>query len=60
LNIFDFRPYFQQAIMGKPSTYLGLGTASGRRGAYFSHPIFVSEQKKTNRDCGNQSFYRTN
>ncbi|CAB1060288.1 PAS/PAC sensor signal transduction histidine kinase [Olavius sp. associated proteobacterium Delta 1] len=36
---FDFRPYFQQAIHGKPATYLALGTASGRRGAYFSHPI---------------------
>jgi len=36
---FDFRPYFQQAIHGTPSTYLALGTASGRRGAYYSHPI---------------------
>jgi PAS domain S-box-containing protein len=36
---FDFRPYFQQAIHGRPSTYLALGTASGRRGAYYSHPI---------------------
>ncbi len=36
---FDFRPYFQQAIQGTPATYLALGTASGRRGAYYSHPI---------------------
>jgi PAS domain S-box-containing protein len=36
---FDFRPYFQQAIHGTPSTYLALGTASGRRGAYYSHSI---------------------
>ena len=36
---FDFRPYFQQAIHGTPATYLALGTASGRRGAYYSHPI---------------------
>ena len=36
---FDFRPYFQQAIHGTPSTYLALGTASGRRGAYYSYPI---------------------
>jgi C4-dicarboxylate-specific signal transduction histidine kinase len=42
---FDFRPYFQQAIRGQPSTYLALGTTSGRRGAYFSHPILVKEQK---------------
>jgi C4-dicarboxylate-specific signal transduction histidine kinase len=60
LYIFDFRPYFQLAILGRPSTDLALGTASGRRGTYFSHPIFVSEQKKTNRDCGHQSFYRAN
>jgi PAS domain S-box-containing protein len=41
---FDFRPYFQQAIQGKPATYLALGTTSGRRGAYYSHPIFVKER----------------
>ncbi len=38
---FAFRPYFQQAIRGIPSTYLALGTASGKRGAYFSHPVFA-------------------
>lgn len=36
---FNFRPYFKQAISGKPATYLALGTTSGRRGAYYSHPI---------------------
>jgi len=36
---FDFRPYFKQAISGKPATYLALGTTSGRRGAYYSHPV---------------------
>jgi len=36
---FDFRPYFQKAIRGTPATYLALGTTSGRRGAYYSHPI---------------------
>ncbi|MGB5745469.1 MAG: PAS domain S-box protein [Desulfobacterales bacterium] len=36
---FDFRPYFQQAIQGKPATYLALGTTSGRRGSYYSHPV---------------------
>ena len=36
---FDFRPYFQQAIRGTPATYLALGTTSGRRGAYYSHPV---------------------
>ena len=37
---FDFRPYFQQAIHGTPATYLALGTTSGRRGAYYSHPVY--------------------
>ncbi len=40
---FDFRPYFQQAIKGTPATYLALGTTSGRRGAYYSHPIAGSK-----------------
>jgi PAS domain S-box-containing protein len=37
---FEFRPYFQNAIQGVPDTYLALGTTSGKRGAYYSHPIF--------------------
>ncbi|MCP4687235.1 MAG: transcriptional regulator, partial [Desulfobacterales bacterium] len=41
---FDFRPYFQQALDGAPSTYLALGTTSGVRGVYFSHPIYVEGQ----------------
>ena len=40
---FDFRPYFQQAVRGMPATYLALGTTSGRRGVYFSHPVAGSE-----------------
>ena len=42
---FDFRPYFRQAIQSTPATYLALGTTSGRRGAYYSHPIFENELK---------------
>jgi PAS domain S-box-containing protein len=38
---FNFRPYFQLAVQGQPATYLALGTTSGRRGAYYSHPIVV-------------------
>jgi PAS domain S-box-containing protein len=40
---FAFRPYFQHAIRAIPSTHLALGTASGRRGAYFSHPVYTDE-----------------
>ncbi len=38
---FAFRPYFKEAISGKPGTYLALGTTSGKRGAYYSHPVYA-------------------
>ena len=41
---FDFRPYFQQAIQGRPATYLALGITSGRRGVYYSHPVFTKDR----------------
>jgi PAS domain S-box-containing protein len=37
---FSFRPYFQQAIQGLPSSYLALGTASRKRGAYYGYPVY--------------------
>lgn len=37
---FGFRPYFQQAIEGKAATYTALGVTSGKRGAYYSHPVY--------------------
>jgi len=37
---FSFRPYFQEAIKGNPANYLALGTTSGKRGVYFSFPIY--------------------
>jgi len=40
---FSFRPYFQNAIQGTPWTYLALGTTSGKRGAYYSHPVYSSD-----------------
>ena len=40
---FAFRPYFKQAIHGLPATYLALGTASGKRGAYFSQPVYTDD-----------------
>ncbi len=36
---FAFRPYFMDAMNGKPGRYYALGTTSGRRGYYFSHPV---------------------
>jgi PAS domain S-box-containing protein len=37
---FSFRPYFQMAIMGQSASYLALGTTSGKRGVYFSYPVY--------------------
>jgi C4-dicarboxylate-specific signal transduction histidine kinase len=37
---FSFRPYFQRAIRGQSANYLALGTTSGKRGVYFSYPIY--------------------
>lgn len=36
---FAFRPYFVEAMNGRPGRYYALGTTSGRRGYYFSHPV---------------------
>jgi len=41
---FAFRPYFQSAVQGRPATYLALGTTSGRRGAYYSHPVRADDR----------------
>ncbi|MBN2233080.1 MAG: PAS domain S-box protein [Deltaproteobacteria bacterium] len=40
---FSFRPYFREAVRGRPATYLALGTTSGRRGVYCSHPVCAEE-----------------
>jgi PAS domain S-box-containing protein len=37
---YSFRPYFQEAMSGRSSVYMALGVTSGRRGIYFSHPVF--------------------
>ncbi|MGD8956320.1 MAG: ATP-binding protein [Chromatiaceae bacterium] len=36
---FAFRPYFVDAMNGRAGRYYALGTTSGRRGYYFSHPV---------------------
>ena len=38
---FSFRPYFKQALAGKPAKYLALGTTSKKRGAYYSSPVLA-------------------
>ncbi|MGD8118779.1 sensor histidine kinase [Vibrio sp. TRT 29B02] len=36
---YAWRPYFSDAILGKPSQYFALGSSSKQRGYYFSHPV---------------------
>jgi PAS domain S-box-containing protein len=43
---FSFRPYFQKAILGQSATYLALGTTSGKRGVYYSYPVFDTAGNK--------------
>jgi two-component system, NtrC family, C4-dicarboxylate transport sensor histidine kinase DctB len=40
---FSFRPYFKDAIQGKPGRYYALGTTSNRRGYYFSYPVYEGD-----------------
>ena len=41
---YSFRPYFKEAIHGNPSVYMALGVTSKKRGIYYSHPIYGSNQ----------------
>jgi two-component system C4-dicarboxylate transport sensor histidine kinase DctB len=36
---FSYRPYFQDAIAGRPGRFFALGTTSLKRGYYFSAPV---------------------
>lgn len=42
---YAFRPYFKQSMAGTPSVYFALGVTSGKRGSYFSHPVYAKRQK---------------
>ncbi len=44
---FSFRPYVQQALAGKPGHYYALGHTSGRRGYYFSAPVYQQQRLKS-------------
>jgi len=41
---FAFRPYFQDAIAGRPGAYSAVGTTSGKRGYYFSYPVQLNDR----------------
>ncbi len=36
---YAFRPYYSQAMQGRLGRFFALGTQSGKRGYYFSHPV---------------------
>ena len=36
---YSFRPYFLEAIQGRPAVFMGVGVTSKLRGIYHSHPI---------------------
>jgi len=42
---FGFRPYFQEALRGKPWVYMALGATSNKRGIYYSHPVYHDARK---------------
>jgi PAS domain S-box-containing protein len=39
-NNFAFRPYWKEAIRGRPATYMAQGVTSNLRGVYYSHPVY--------------------
>ena len=43
----SFRPYFQQAIQGKESVYVAVGTNSDTRGIYYAAPLYETEDKRS-------------
>ncbi|MCG6879410.1 MAG: PAS domain S-box protein [Deltaproteobacteria bacterium] len=43
---YSFRPYFQKAIGGNPSTYMALGVTSKKRGIYYSYPVYETTEKR--------------
>ncbi len=46
---FSFRPYFKSAMKHQPTSYLALGTTSGKRGAYCGSPVYTT---RTNTPSG--------
>lgn len=42
-----FRPYFQQAIQGKESVYVAVGTNSDTRGIYYAAPLYAASDKRS-------------
>jgi len=41
---FRFRPFFAEAVSGKSCHYAAVGVATGKRGIYFSEPVYVNDR----------------
>jgi PAS domain S-box-containing protein len=41
---FGFRPYFREAVQGRPAIFMGVGLTSGVRGIYYSYPVRIRPQ----------------
>ncbi len=41
---FAFRPYFKLAMGGAPTIYPALGVFTGKRGVFYSHPVYATGQ----------------
>ncbi len=41
---FSYRPYFSEALQGRPGRFYGIGTTSGEPGYYLSHGILSEER----------------
>ncbi len=41
---YAFRPYFKDALSGKPGLHLAIGVTTQKRGLYFSNPVIVNDQ----------------
>jgi PAS domain S-box-containing protein len=39
-NDYSFRPYFKEAMSGRNSSYTAIGITTGKRGIYYSSPIY--------------------
>lgn len=38
---YAFRPYFKEALSGGIGIYMAVGVTSGKRGIYYSHPVYA-------------------
>ena len=41
---FSFRPYFKKALIGKNVLFAGTGMVSGKRGLYYSAPVYTKKK----------------